>query len=52
MLARLKAGLMQEKLTDEYMIGYLTVGDIKKNEDKIRSFASATGFECKLYSVC
>ena len=36
----LKAGVMQEKLADEYRIGRSTVGDIKKNEDKIRSFAS------------
>lgn len=39
-LDRLKAGATQAKLADEYGIGRLTVGDIKKSEDKIRSFAS------------
>ena len=39
-LDRLKAGATQEKLSHEYGIGRSTVGYIKKNEDKIRSFAS------------
>ena len=34
-----EAGVMQKKLADEYRIGRSTVGDIKKNEDKIKSFA-------------
>lgn len=39
-LDRLNAGATQAKLADEYGIGRSTVGDIKKSEDKIRSFAS------------
>ena len=38
-LDRLKTGATQEKLASEYGIGRSTVGDLKKNEDKIRSFA-------------
>ena len=36
----LKAGAKQEKLAGEYRIRRSTVGDIKKNEDKIRLFGS------------
>ena len=39
-LDRLKAGAIQTQLAEEYGIGSSTVGDIRKNEDKIRSFAS------------
>ena len=39
-LDHLKAGVAQEKLANEYRIGCWTVGDIKKNEEMIRSFAS------------
>ena len=35
----LKAGTTQEKLAEEYGIGGSMVGDLKKNEDRIRSFA-------------
>ena len=38
-LDRLKMGATQEKLASEYGIGRSTVGDLKKSEDKIRSFA-------------
>ena len=37
-LDHLKARATQESLADAYGIGRLTVGDIKKNEEKIRSF--------------
>ena len=36
----LKVGVMQEKLAEKYRIRHSTVGDFKKNEDKIQSFAS------------
>ena len=36
----LKGGATQAKLADEYGIGTSTVGEIKKDEAKIRSFAS------------
>ena len=39
-LDRLKAGAIQTQLAEEYGIGSSTVGDIRKNEAKIRSFAS------------
>ena len=38
-LDHLKAGAIQENLANECGIGCSSVGDIKKNEDKIRSFA-------------
>ena len=39
-LDRLKAGAIQTQLAEVYGIGRSTVGDIRKNEAKIRSFAS------------
>ena len=39
MLERLKAGATQVQLAEGYGIGSSTVGDTKKNEAKIRSFA-------------
>ena len=39
-LVHLKAGVTQEKLADEYKIRRLTVGNIKKNEDKVQLFMS------------
>ena len=39
-LDRLKGGVTQAKLTDEYRIRTSTVGEIKKDEAKIRLFAS------------
>ena len=36
---RLKAGTTQEKLAEECGIRPSTIGDLKKNEDWIRSFA-------------
>ena len=36
----LKAGATQEKVAEEFGMGCATVGDLKKNEDKIQSFAS------------
>ena len=36
---RLKAGTTQKKLAEEYGIGRSTVGNLKKNEDRIRLFA-------------
>ena len=39
-LDRLKSGTTQEKLAAEYGVGHSTIGDIKKNQDKLRSFTS------------
>ena len=39
-LDRLKSGEMQEKLAIEYGIGGSMIGDIKKTQDKLKSFAS------------
>ena len=39
-LDRLKAGTSHTKLAEEYGIGRMTVGDLKKNEKKIPSFTS------------
>ena len=37
---RLKKGESQSSLASEYRIGKSTVGDFKKNEEKIREFAT------------
>ena len=50
-LDRLKEGVIHAKLADEYGIGTSTVGDIKKDEAKIRSFASII-CECLDYFTC
>ena len=47
-LDRLKEGVIHAKLADEYGIG---IGDIKKDEAKIRSFASII-CECLDYFTC
>ena len=39
---RLKAGTTQEKLAEECGIGPSTIGELKKNEDWIRSFIVCT----------
>ena len=39
-LDRLKSGETQGKLTTEYGVGRSTIGDIKKTQDKLKSFAS------------
>ena len=39
-LDRLKSGTTHEKLAAEHGVGHSTIGDIKKNEDKLRLFTS------------
>ena len=39
-LERLKKGTTQEELAGEYGVGRSTIGDIKKSEEKLKSFSS------------
>ena len=39
-LDRLKSGETQGKVATEYGVGRSTIGDIKKTQDKLKSFAS------------
>ena len=43
-LERLKKGTTQEELAGEYGVGCSTIGDIKKSEEKLKSFSST--MEC------